>query len=634
MLKRGEVVANRYVVKDIIGRGGMGRIYKVFDKALGEEVAMKTLLPKHVKDKVAMDRFFNEARIARALSHPNIIRVHDIGGTQSMVYISMEYLEGQSLRQLLDGLRPGQHLPINGILRMFDALCAALDYAHEYTVHRDIKPENVMILPDGSVRLMDFGISKLMSNPNLTSDSVVMGTPRYMSPEQLQNTANVDARADLYSLGVMLYEVITGIRPSALGKAASETRREVPPALDTIIEKCVDPDPSKRFQTAGELREALRKIRVAVETGSPVDEEGRVAPSGRESRRTATVVAGTTLVLAIFAAAAFGIVEAEARRHGLLGEAAVATPGIGESAALDFDAARTLVDRARTHALEAIDEYPEKDRNGILKQVMESGEELWREAVGLSESEPARALELAADALSCFIAPIVWPEGMVFVPPGPVVLEGPSEEGISEELAGFFIDSAEVSMPEFAEFCERGPGWRWPMSAGGFATDIPMTHVTYYDALAFAASQRPPKRLPSEAQWARAIRVFLDLSALAPTGEGPGGESLDERGEDRAEEENPLEFSRHAAGILYVSRAPYFEWTSSPWTDLAGERYAAAHVGFGSPVVIRGGAFDAFGNLRAIERRSMMYESKHRFVTFRGVMALPETLDGLARWVR
>ena len=89
MLKRGEVVANRYVVKDIIGRGGMGRIYKVYDKALGEEVAMKTLLPKHLKDKVAMDRFFNEARIARGLSHPNIVRVHDIGGTRSMVYISM-----------------------------------------------------------------------------------------------------------------------------------------------------------------------------------------------------------------------------------------------------------------------------------------------------------------------------------------------------------------------------------------------------------------------------------------------------------------------------------------------------------------------------------------------------------------
>ncbi len=635
MLKRGEVVANRYVVKDIIGRGGMGRIYKVFDKALGEVVAMKTLLPKHVKDKVAMGRFFNEARIARGLSHPNIVRVHDIGGTQSMVYISMEYLEGKSLRQLIDGLKPGQHLPINGILRMFDALCAALDYAHEYTVHRDIKPENVMILPDGSVRLMDFGISKLMSNPNLTSDSIVMGTPRYMSPEQLQNTANVDARADLYSLGVMLYEVITGVTPTALGKTASEARREVPPVLDTIIEKCVDRDPAKRYQSAGELREALREVRIAVETGPSMEEAVSALASGSGGRGMRIAI-GATLVVAIAAGAAFALLKAEERRHALLegaqGVPPSATPEV--TATLHFEDARTLVDLAREKAIGAMEDYPEEDREGVLDEVIATGDALWREAKALAESETARALELAADALSCFIAPIVWPEGMVFAPPGPVVLEGPSGERTSVELTGFFIDSAEVSMLEFSEFCERGPGWRWPMNAGGFASDVPMTHVAYYDALAFAASQQPPKSLPSEAQWARAIRVSLERSALVPTGGGPVAESPDERGEDEAEKENPLKFSRHAAGILYVSGAPYFEWTSSLWTGLAGEPYAAGDVGFGSPVAIRGGAFDAYGNFRALERQRMMYESKHGSVTFRGVLALPETLEGLARWVR
>ncbi len=635
MLKRGEVVANRYVVKDIIGRGGMGRIYRVFDKALGEEVAMKTLLPKHVKDKIAMDRFFNEARIARGLSHPNIIRVHDIGGTQSMVYISMEYLEGKSLRQLLDGLKPGQRLPINAILRMFDALCAALDYAHNYTVHRDIKPENVMILPDGSVRLMDFGISKLMSNPNLTSDSVVMGTPRYMSPEQLQNTANVDARADLYSLGVMLYEVITGITPSALRKTASEAAHEVPPALDSIIEKCVAPDPSKRFQTAGELREALRKIRVAVETGSSMDEERRVAPSGPESRHTATIAAGTTLVLVIFAAAAFGIVKAEARRHALLDEAAaaVATPGTAESAALDFDAARTLVDRARTRALEAIEDYPEEDRNGILKQVMESGEELRREAGTLSESQPARALELAADALSCFIAPIVWPENMVFIPPGHVVLEDGSGDGISTKVGGFFIDQAEVSTAEFLEFCEGGEVWRWPAGLSQFASSAPMTYVTHYDAVAYVASHTPPKHLPTEAQWARAVAVAFDRSALNSPATDLSADSSYEAGPDDSDESEEREASRRAARTLYISGGGYFERTRSVWTDALGVPPASTHVGFRSQVVIRGGVFNASGGLHSSERQAMMYELADPWVGFRGVITLPTSIKALTRLV-
>ena len=188
-------------------------------------------------------------------------------------------------------------------------------------------------------------------------------------------------------------------------------------------------------------------------------------------------------------------------------------------------------------------------------------------------------------------------------------------------------------MPKFSEFCERESGWRWPMDAGRMASDVPMTHVTYYDALAFSASRQPPMSLPSEAQWARAIAVSLDLSALARTGGDPGAESPDDSSEDQAQEENALKYSRRAAGIFYISGAPYFEWTSSPWTDLAGGRSASADVGFRSPVVIRGSTFDVSGNFLGTERRSMLYESKHGLVSFRGVMALPETLEALLRWV-
>lgn len=618
MLKRNQVVANRYVVRDIIGKGGMGRIYKVYDKALGEEVAMKTLLPKHIKDKVILERFFNEARIARGLSHPNIVRVHDIGGTDSMVYISMEYLEGKSLRQLLDDLRPGQCLPINGILRIFDALCAALDYAHHFTIHRDIKPENVMILPDGSVRLMDFGISKLMSNPNLTSDSIVMGTPRYMSPEQLRNTSSVDGRSDLYSLGVMLYEVITGVPPTALGKTASESRREIPSAIDPIIEKCVDPEPSKRFQTAGELREALRKIRVAVESGSAVnDKVTHAAP--RPGNRRAKIAVGVTLIAAILGGAAFGMVKAEERRHSRLHEADTsivsAIPEIENRSTLNFEDARELIGLARTQAEEVVEGRSEEGVRAVLLEAIDIGEGFWREAE--NASTPQHALDLAASALSCFIAPAIWPEEMLFVPPGPVVLEG----GIVAQVGAFFIDRVEVSMADFAEFCQGGEVWRWPQSAPNIIIDVPMTYMTYYDAQAYVASQSPKKQLPTEAQWARAIARANVGSVLAHSAQKAADDSNEETAQDRT-------------GILYVYGDQFYEWTSSAWRDIPVENSTFDEVGFQSLLVVCGGVFDSSGSFHLSAREAVLYESVLSWLGFRGTINLPASLDELGKLVR
>lgn len=267
MLRRGQLIANRYTVHDLIGRGGMGCIYKVKDNTLNEIVALKTLLPEYARDSVVVERFFNEARIARGLSHPHIGRVHDIGIADEVLYISMEYIEGKSLLEMLDTIPPGQRLAVDTVLRIFDELCAALEYAHQFTIHRDIKPGNVMLDTHGSVKLMDFGVSKLMANPNLTTASMVMGTPYYMSPEQLENSASVDARSDLYSVGVMLYEVLTGDIPKGMAKPVSSIAHKVPPALDPIIEKCLEPLPENRYQNAAELREAIGTIRDLFESG-------------------------------------------------------------------------------------------------------------------------------------------------------------------------------------------------------------------------------------------------------------------------------------------------------------------------------------------------------------------------------
>ena len=184
--RRGQVVNGRFTVLDLIGRGGMGRIYKVHDNVLGEDMALKTLLPQFLRDKMVVERFFNEARIARRLAHPNIVRVHDIGSAGKGMYISMEYVQGDSLRGMLEKMQPGQRIPLGEVLRIIDELCVALEYAHQYTIHRDIKPENIMLENGRRVKLMDFGISKLMDNTRMTGVSVVMGTPYYMSPEQLR----------------------------------------------------------------------------------------------------------------------------------------------------------------------------------------------------------------------------------------------------------------------------------------------------------------------------------------------------------------------------------------------------------------------------------------------------------------
>lgn len=256
-LQPNQVLANRYQVIRLIGRGGMGAIYLAHDRVLNEPVALKTLLPQFAREKTIVERFYNEARIARQLSHPNIVRVHDIGMASQIMYLSMEYVEGKSLRALLE--QSGRGLPAAYAMEVLRQLCAGLGYAHRYTVHRDIKPENVMIAKNGAVKLMDFGISKLRGNPGLTVASMVMGTPQYMPPEQFRDSAAVDARADIYSLGVLLYEMLTGALPSGMAKPASQLAPGAPPAIDAIIAKCLEFEPGARYQSAQELAAALEE---------------------------------------------------------------------------------------------------------------------------------------------------------------------------------------------------------------------------------------------------------------------------------------------------------------------------------------------------------------------------------------
>jgi len=631
-IKTGDVIAGRYEVRGMIGRGGMGRIFRVFDKVLGEEVALKTLLPDHTGDKIILDRFFNEAKIARSLSHPSIVRVHDIGRAADIVYISMELLKGKSLRQMLDQVPPGQRLPIAGILRMFDALCAALDYAHRFTVHRDIKPENVMILENGTVKLMDFGISKLMSNPNLTSASIVMGTPHYMAPEQLKNTSAVDARADIYSVGVMLYEVLTGDRPTGLAKPASKIRGEVPAALDPIIENCCQLDPAKRYQSAEALRAALRAVRVAVEKKTDPSSAG-AAPAARapnsQGRSIVRSLLAAVLLLAIGGGAFAGLHWAESRRHELIEAAPLSlpqTPDAGPRSSSPMEEFRTLtadIPKLQRRGEKAADRYSQTQRETLIDPIVALGAELWTAAGQAASTEPARALELGWDAAACYLAPDLWPEGMIFVPPSP-------PDAVPRHR-GFFIDARPVTAAAFAEF-RQSAAWRQP--SGADADDAPMAGVTLFDALACVASARPAKRLPTKEDYDHALAALdSEEQRVFALGDEPSSDAEDTQATEatEADEATPKPASEKSVmpwlffpGEDYVG---WGEWTSSSVDGVVN----ALDATFGDAFWICGGRWSSDGSFIADDAATANAEDSDASLGFRGLLELPRDQAALAR---
>lgn len=626
-----QLVAGRYTVQNIIGRGGMGCIYKVHDNTLNEDVALKTLLPQFARDKVVVERFFNEARIARQLSHQNIVRVHDIGTTDGVIYISMEYLRGKSLRAYMENLMPGQRLPLKSALKVFDELCGALEYAHQFTVHRDIKPENVMITQDGRVKLMDFGISKLMASTQLTQASMVMGTPFYMSPEQLRNSASVDARADIYSVGVMLYEVLTGNVPVGMAKPVSEIRPDLPPDLDPIVRKCIEQEPVSRFQSASELRDAIREVRATVDPDFDPDAASkpyRTTPAAVQRNR----LVGWGLVAALAVLMAFGLWQAEAQRRARAANAPASPAGRGGASRVVSGSLReigAIIDevRAQTERI-AVD-------NDLVAAMLKEGDRMWEQAEDAGDADAARqALELIA-------GPALAPEGMAFVPSGTITLREGTQEQIAE-ADGFFIDQNEVTVAEFRDFVAQTPEWTVagrPVQQALALPDpnFPITYVTYYDALAFAAAHG--KDLPTEAQWARAAYGAPGASPAYPWGDAA---NADPDAEDPDAPSNLPGDADEYPGLAPVQSFPttdvtafgvydmagnVTEWTRTPYLPLESPSESIPEPTFGVAMVVRGGNYDRDATLDT--RDNCPYEGADHRIGFRCVKPFPTDLAAI-----
>src|SRR5216110_2917366 len=274
-LRPGTVFANRYEVKEVLGMGGMGVVYRAFDRELQEPVAIKTLRPEALAgDGVALERFKQEIRLARKIAHRNVVRTYDLGEVNGLYYLTMEYVEGTSLKQLVATRGP---LPVPVTLTIGKQLCRALEVAHEQgIIHRDIKPQNLVVEPSGVLKVMDFGIARLASrttDPGLTKEGMSIGTPDYMSPEQLSGK-ELDARSDLYSAGVVLFECLTRRLPfdaettfaliaKHLEGAPPDPRtlnQDVPEALAHVILRAMAKEPVDRYQTAAEMHDALAAI--------------------------------------------------------------------------------------------------------------------------------------------------------------------------------------------------------------------------------------------------------------------------------------------------------------------------------------------------------------------------------------
>ena len=257
-IREGDTLAGRYDIKEQIGVGGMGAVFRAFDSNRQEEIAIKVLLPHLVKSDTARERFLNEARLSSNLSHPNIVNVFDVQFDGDYAFITMELLKGQNLRTYLDNLiAVRQEMEVDDAIEMVSSLCDALSYAHETTVHRDIKPENIWITEDGKVKLMDFGIARVMSASHATKTGTAMGTAYYMAPEQLKGLGNIDGRADQYALGVLLYEMLAGEVPAGRALPLNEMRKDVPKAISDAVDKVMSAKPDMRFNTVDYFKNSL-----------------------------------------------------------------------------------------------------------------------------------------------------------------------------------------------------------------------------------------------------------------------------------------------------------------------------------------------------------------------------------------
>ena len=299
-------------ILELIGQGGMGAVYKARQKELDRLVALKILPPGIGQDAAFAERFAREAKALAKLNHPGIVTIYDFGQTNGLFYFLMEFVDGVTLRQLLNG---GRVSPREA-LAIVPQICDALQFAHDQgIVHRDIKPENILLDRRGRVKVADFGLAKLVAegtepavgglptagSPVLTESGKIMGTPQYMAPEQVTHPLDVDHRADIYSLGVVFYQMLTGELPT--GKFEPPSKQVVIDVrLDEVVLRALEKQPELRYQQASQLKTQVETI-----AQTAVEQSRFPSAAPRYNPRQTTIVVGATIVFVVFFFAVLGV---------------------------------------------------------------------------------------------------------------------------------------------------------------------------------------------------------------------------------------------------------------------------------------------------------------------------------------
>ena len=332
----------RYVIQSELGRGAMGVVYKALDSVLERPVAVKTVnisLEREHADKYEQ-RFYQEARAAGGLNHPNIVTIHDVGKAGDVVFMAMEYIEGVELRTLIGEGRP---LRVSQALSIAAQVAEGLAYAHQRgVVHRDIKPANIMVVANGPVKITDFGIARMRGTGDLTQTGMLLGSPKYMSPEQVIGK-RADHRSDIFSLGVILYEMLCGAAPfngenvtalmyqivNFVPPAPSSVNDAVPQLADYIIAKMLAKPLEERYQDAAEVARDLRDCehQMAAGTGETQATRPPAAPATTAPQPTLVDSTHKTIVL--------GQAVARTREADRVAEEAAPAPARGLAASFD-----------------------------------------------------------------------------------------------------------------------------------------------------------------------------------------------------------------------------------------------------------------------------------------------------------
>lgn len=294
----------RYEVISELGQGAMGVVYMAKDPLIDRQVAIKTINLSLAGDEIDEyeGRFYQEAKAAGRLNHPNIVTIYDVGKSGDIAYIAMEFLQGRELRDIM---RDNGDMPVEQVLDIVAQVASGLDYAHEHgIVHRDIKPSNIMVIRDGLVKITDFGIARMASSAVRTQTGMVLGSPKYMSPEQVLGK-DIDQRSDIFSLGVMLYEMLTREAPfsgenvnaimyqtlNAIPKPPGQLNSGVPEMLNFIVAKALAKERGDRYQNARDLASDLRACREVLPRGNRTTD---AALSGGGARKTLDAIVVTS----------------------------------------------------------------------------------------------------------------------------------------------------------------------------------------------------------------------------------------------------------------------------------------------------------------------------------------------------